>query len=307
MRYWIFSVKKPGNSEARQVRVSRTIMRCAILSISLVMVFTSFAVYDYISLRTDLPRAHFLNEKVSSQERIIQEQNTQIQSFALEMNEMHQRLVALSKLEQTVRKLASITGAPQPRATGMGGLTPDDIFTRLEENDNHASLMREMHEQSSVLNAAAQEQEAVFNSLVKHLEERRIQIASIPSIRPLEGGRVTSRFGYRKSPFGSAKAMHKGLDIAAPTGMPIMATAAGIIISSDYQGYYGQTIVIDHGQGLITRYAHMSKLLVKRGDRVERGKVIGQVGSTGRTTGAHLHYEVVLNGVPVNPEKYILN
>ena len=101
--------------------------------------------------------------------------------------------------------------------------------------------------------------------------------------------------------------MHKGVDIAARRGTPVKATADGKVTFSGSKGLLGKTVIIDHGHGIVTRYGHLNEILKKRGDEVKRGDVIGEVGSTGRTTGSHLHYEVHLNGVPVNPVKYILN
>jgi murein DD-endopeptidase MepM/ murein hydrolase activator NlpD len=120
-------------------------------------------------------------------------------------------------------------------------------------------------------------------------------------------GWKTSSFGYRRSPFTGRRELHKGLDIAAPNGSPIIAPADGVVTYSARKGLMGNMISIKHGYGLLTRYGHLSKMLKKKGEKVERGEIIALVGSTGRSTGPHLHYEVRLNGVPVNPEKYILN
>jgi murein DD-endopeptidase MepM/ murein hydrolase activator NlpD len=145
-----------------------------------------------------------------------------------------------------------------------------------------------------------------FEELLEQIKKQRNLLAGTPTIRPVDGW-VTSRFGYRKSPFTGRRELHKGLDISNRKGTPIMATADGVVCFADKKGLYGLTMVIDHGHGLKTRYAHLNKLLKKKGENVKRGDVIAQMGSTGRSTGPHLHYEVRLNGVPVNPAKYILN
>jgi murein DD-endopeptidase MepM/ murein hydrolase activator NlpD len=135
-------------------------------------------------------------------------------------------------------------------------------------------------------------------------------LASTPAIRPLSGDAkswVTSRFGYRKSPFTGRREFHKGLDIASRKGTPILATADGVVTFAGKKGLLGMTIVIDHGHGMKTRYGHNHELLKKRGDKVKRWEPIALMGSSGRSTGPHTHYEVHLNGIPVNPEKYILN
>jgi len=127
-----------------------------------------------------------------------------------------------------------------------------------------------------------------------------------PSIWPARGW-VSSGFGYRLSPFTKEKELHRGLDICSRKGSPILAPADGVVTAIEYDPGYGKTVTINHGYGLNTLYAHLEKVLVKKGQVVRRHQEIAQVGDSGRTTGAHLHYEVHLNGVPVNPVRYILN
>jgi murein DD-endopeptidase MepM/ murein hydrolase activator NlpD len=129
-------------------------------------------------------------------------------------------------------------------------------------------------------------------------------LSATPSILPTEG-RITSRFGYRKSPFSGRSELHKGLDIANRKGTHIMATANGVVIFAGVRGLFGRIVTIDHGHGIITHYAHLNKILKKEGDHVKRGEIIATMGNSGRSTGPHVHYEVRLNGIPVNPVKYI--
>ncbi|MBD2843063.1 M23 family metallopeptidase [Erythrobacter rubeus] len=131
-------------------------------------------------------------------------------------------------------------------------------------------------------------------------------VVAIPSRMPLAGAKMTSGYGMRNHPVLRKRARHKGIDLAAPTGTPIYATADGIIERADWFSSYGLYIAIDHGGDLETRYAHMSKLAVAAGDSVRKGDVIGYVGSTGRSTGPHLHYEVRVDGVAVNPIPYMV-
>jgi murein DD-endopeptidase MepM/ murein hydrolase activator NlpD len=122
---------------------------------------------------------------------------------------------------------------------------------------------------------------------------------------PVNVGYNSSSFGWRLDPFNGHKAFHEGLDFMAELGTPIYAAAGGIVISAEQTPDYGKIIKIDHGSGLETRYAHASKLLVKTGERVRKGQVIAEVGSTGRSTGPHLHYEIRLAGNPLDPRKYL--
>lgn len=129
---------------------------------------------------------------------------------------------------------------------------------------------------------------------------------SVPSRMPLDGARLTSDFGMRTHPVLGGRRNHKGIDLAAPTGTPIFATADGIVGRADWYSSYGLYVEIDHGADLETRYAHMSRLAVAEGEWVNKGDVIGYVGSTGRSTGPHLHYEVRMSGVAVNPIPYMV-
>ena len=129
---------------------------------------------------------------------------------------------------------------------------------------------------------------------------------SIPSSMPLKTAKLTSGYGMRNHPVLGRRRNHKGVDLAAPTGTPIYATADGIVGKAQWFSSYGLYIRIDHGAKLETRYAHMSKLAVAAGERVKKGDIIGYVGSTGRSTGPHLHYEVRVDGVAVNPIPYMV-
>ncbi|QUL37141.1 M23 family metallopeptidase [Erythrobacter sp. JK5] len=132
-------------------------------------------------------------------------------------------------------------------------------------------------------------------------------IVAIPSRMPLAGSVMTSGYGMRDHPVLKRRARHKGVDLAAPTGTPVYATADGVIERADWFSSYGLYISIDHGADLETRYAHLSRLAVAAGERVRKGDLIGYVGSTGRSTGPHLHYEVRVDGVAVNPIPYMVD
>jgi murein DD-endopeptidase MepM/ murein hydrolase activator NlpD len=170
----------------------------------------------------------------------------------------------------------------------------------------HNSLLRGMHEQVEQLNLATINQEQSFGTLFKYLKDQQNLLASTPAVRPTSGW-TTSRFGYRTSPFTDRREFHKGYDIANRLGTPITATADGVVSFTGPKGSLGKMVVIDHGHGMVTRFGHAHKILVKRGDAVKRGDTIALMGNSGRSTGPHVHYEVHLNGLPVNPEKYILD
>ncbi|MGF7171515.1 murein DD-endopeptidase MepM/ murein hydrolase activator NlpD [Sphingobium xanthum] len=129
--------------------------------------------------------------------------------------------------------------------------------------------------------------------------------ASIPSREPVENISLTSSFGNRSDPFNGRRRMHQGIDIPGPIGTPIYATADGVVQRAEWANGYGNLVEINHGNGLETRYGHMSKLIAQPNERVRRGQLIGLMGSTGRSTGSHLHYEVRIAGAAVNPMPYI--
>ncbi len=152
--------------------------------------------------------------------------------------------------------------------------------------------------------------DAQFRSLFQTWQKLDVleqSVIAIPSLQPVENMRLTSSFGVRSDPFHGAAAMHAGIDIPGPVGTPIYATADGVIGRTGRFGGYGNLITVDHGKGIETRYGHLSKILVAPNSRVRRGQLIGLMGSTGRSTGSHLHYEVRIDGKAVNPMPFMQN
>lgn len=142
--------------------------------------------------------------------------------------------------------------------------------------------------------------------LFEVLKGRKLQLASTPSILPVRGW-VTSHFGYRIDPFSGRRAFHKGMDISARKGAPIVSPAEGVVSFAGPYGSFGNTVMVFHGYGISTLYAHAEDVLVRAGQRISRGDILGTVGNTGRSTATHLHYEVIVHGVRVDPRKYILD
>lgn len=151
----------------------------------------------------------------------------------------------------------------------------------------------------------SQEEEQELIAIWESLTDRENLIAATPTIKPANGY-FSSRFGYRVDPINHRSILHAGVDIAAPYGSLVHAPADGVVSHVGYESGYGNLVSIDHGFGITTRFAHNSRILVKQGQRVRRGDSISMVGSTGRSTGAHVHYEVRVHGFPVDPINYIL-
>lgn len=267
----------------------------------------SFIGYDYLQLKKKSFNTAVLNQTVSEQNNEIKNQRSQIQSFAGEIENLKNQVDTLCIFEDKVRLIADIKQTSDSSGLiGIGGIPINNLDQDIPLEKKHTNLMREMHQQVTQTNIAAKKQALDFEHLIKLLEKKRNFLASTPSIRPVEGW-ITSKFGYRTSPFTGKKEFHSGLDISNKSGTKIIATANGRISYAARKMYFGNMVVIDHGHGRVTRFGHLKKLLVKQGKQVKRGDVIGLLGNTGRSTGPHVHYEVKINGTPVNPLKYILN
>ncbi len=198
------------------------------------------------------------------------------------------------------------------RRVGVGGADMDLAFKDANIIPDTVSitvsmLHQKVEEIERRINLYTEERQEILATL-KDKEER---YKHLPSIRPVIKGRISDKYGLRLDPFTDVMKHHDGLDISAPVGTRVYASAAGVVIlakTSYVPGKgYGKEVIIDHGNGIRTRYAHLSKILVTKGQKIKRWEVIGLVGETGKTTGPHLHYEVLVHGKPVDPDMYILN
>ncbi len=294
-------------SDIREFSIHKTLLSFMLLIIICAIGGASFIGYDYLQLKKISFNNMVLNQTIAQQNNEIKSQRNQIQSFAGEIETLKKQVDNLSIFEDKVRLIADIQQTSDSSGLiGIGGIPKDHLDQDIPLEQKHNSLMREMHQQVSQTNLAAKKQALDFEHLIKMLEEKRNLLASTPSIRPVDGW-ITSKFGYRKSPFTGRKEFHSGLDISNKSGTKIIATANGRISYAARKMYIGNLVVIDHGHGRVTRFGHLKKILVKPGQKIKRGDVIALLGNTGRSTGPHVHYEVRINGTPVNPLKYILN
>lgn len=192
---------------------------------------------------------------------------------------------AIENLPSNVRNRAmggdTVPTAPPALA---GAASPDSTFGILKD------LLGSLEERLQTVRTGVEKQQALASAT--------------PSIWPVVGY-ISSWFGNRRDPFDGSPDFHPGLDIAAPAGSPIRATADGTVQSAGYAGNYGNAVVVEHGFGISTRYGHMSRIAVRKGATIKRGDILGYVGSTGRATSAHLHYEILLNGQTINPMRLL--
>jgi len=228
-----------------------------------------------------------------------------IAEYANDVDEIQKKIVSIDKLENQVRTMASKSLKSKKTELGVGGKEVDLLrdFSAVAER-KEKQFFEDLNETIMSLETQLEKREKSLAELVNFLEEQKLTLMATPSIKPVDGW-YSSEFGYRISPFTGRRAFHEGVDIAANYGSPVKATAKGIVIHAGYKSGYGRLVTVDHGFGYVTRYGHNSKVLVNVGDRVEKGQVISKVGNTGRSTGPHCHYEVLINGIPVNPLKFI--
>lgn len=305
-RYSFIFLSNAG-SRIRQISSSASALLGSILVITAAFSVLCWLSYEYVALKKNTHRVENLTIQIDHQNEEIQDQRRQIQGFAEQINGLKDHLARLDEFEKRIKIIANLeeSAGEQDSIFGVGGSMPEDLDAGIELTRKHDGLLRNMHEQVDQLNLLSLDKEKQFDTLLKQLEYQSNILASTPTIRPAEGS-ITSSFGYRKSPFTGCREMHKGLDIANRAGTPIIAPANGVVSFAGARGSLGNIIILDHGHGIMTRYAHTRKTLKLMGEQVKRGDVIAEIGNTGRSSGPHLHYEVCINGVPVNPEKFIM-
>ena len=286
-------------SAVKKISISSVLVRGLFIGSILAVLLSLYIVYDYASIKRD--RAELTRLRAQTKE-----QTQQIQNLALKIEEFSDRMEEFKQFDKKLRILANYQiGRDKKLPLGIGGGSRGE-GTSIKDllDQDREKLISGMHQSISQLNQDAQQREQSFSELLQFLREQKSILAATPSTWPVKGW-VTSEFGYRESPFNSGVEFHKGIDIATRTGKEIVAPADGLVVEVDFRYDDGNIVRIDHGHGMSTSYAHLLKSAVKQGTRVKQGDLIGYVGDSGRSTGAHLHYAVYVNKVPVNPRKYL--
>lgn len=218
-----------------------------------------------------------------------------LDAMARKLGEMQARMVQIDSLGERVAGLAGLSPAefkPKPGAGGalVGGrdLSMEELMGALDRIDQSSGSRVDW-----------------LTVVESRLFDQKILSTMVPTEKPVAGVQVGSPFGFRIDPITGRSALHTGLDFPSDPGTPILAAAGGMVVVQEYHPAYGNMVEVDHGNDLITRYAHASKVLVKKGDIVKRGQKIAEVGSTGRSTGPHLHFEVWVSGVPQDPQRFL--
>ena len=292
-------------ARSRVLNFQRWQLVVAVLFLAFLLMLTSGAVYHFVFLkaaREGWPVVSplvklIVRDEIAQRDRFMREN---LDAMAQKVGEMQAKLVKLEAMGERVQTLVGVK-ADELRPPGMaasgGARGGPFVPVRSPSLEQLQSLVTGLDE-------LADFHTDVFTLIESRLLETRLQALMVPSAKPVDGP-VGSGFGFRADPFNGRSALHTGLDFPAEVGTPIHAAAGGLVTAAEWHPEYGRVLEIDHGNGLSTRYAHCSAFDVAVGALVKRGQLVAKVGSSGRSTGAHLHFEVLVDGVPQNPARFL--
>lgn len=284
-------------SAPKKLHISKGVVKTLASVSAVVLIGFSFFVYEYVNLNVRMLELKQLRREAGAQN-----------VMAEKIRRLEGEISKIRALDQRVRVAMGLDkGDTRAAVLAQGG---GDAETRNALRDAVAQgTGRVLDRATGDLTTLAQEiafREQSLRELQTQLDKKTAVLAATPTILPIKG-LVTAAYGYRKSPFTGKREFHEGMDIAAPIGTPVVATADGIVRFAGPAATYGNVVFLDHGHGFATAYAHNSTIRVRARQRVSRGEIIAYVGNTGRTTGPHVHYEVHLEGVASNPMKYAVD
>jgi murein DD-endopeptidase MepM/ murein hydrolase activator NlpD len=277
-----------ARAKFRKLKVSHRLLFSLISLVTSSLCLSTFFSVQYF---TSLSQTHELS-KLRRENKELQTANEQ---FGKSVESLRNQLTTVEDRTRKLAIIAGITTLDEASQGGSGGVRNTDELTANPYRDDVDKMSFRSHSLQKDLSALEQ----------KFTAQARL-LSSTPSIAPVRGI-LTDGFGGRSDPFTGEAGQHNAIDISSAVGAPIRSPADGIVVKAEWANGYGNVIYISHGYGYSTRYGHLSSFGVRAGQRVKRGDVIGSVGSTGRSTGPHLHYEVRVNNNPVNPLEYILN
>jgi len=287
-------------SKTRHLRIHKKTFKIGLYLLAFGLLSTIFFFCDYIQVRKETFELNKLRQET-------QEQRSKIHFFSSKIEDLESQLSKLKDFDKKIRIIANLEkGQEATSYMGMGGPSPSDVREKLKAEKDEKGLVQQMRTDIERLKSEAASREESLSELEKLLQTKKEVLVSTPSIWPVQGW-VTSGFGFRTNPFTGLNQMHEGMDISNRIGAPVVAPADGIISDTGSDWGHGKILVISHGFGVVSRYSHLNKVSVRVGQKVKRGDKIAEVGMSGKTTGPHLHYEVRLNSIPVNPMRYILN
>jgi murein DD-endopeptidase MepM/ murein hydrolase activator NlpD len=296
-KYFTFMYVREDNAGVRTIRIRRVAALAAGLCLIALLASTVIVGVRYAGIRVD-------SDRMAGLDRENEQLRVRLSSFETELDGLKGKMDSNLELQNRARLMASLdplsedvwqvgVGGPEPQLFERELGAADLVFTGLESDLDMLVRQTELQKQS-------------YDEIIGILEEEASMRDCTPSIRPLKGGFLSSRFGRRMDPFTGRITRHRGVDYFARTGTPVMASANGVITMAKRNGSMGLTVEVNHGNGFKTRYAHLAKMHVRRGKRIKRGEILGVVGNTGRSTGPHLHYEVIFRKQHRDPLNYII-
>ncbi len=291
-------------AKARSITLARThLMLAAMLVIGLFLASVLAAQYVIVRFQPDALSSEMRGWLASAQAEGQQKQQAYLRegldTMAMRLGQMQAQLVRLDTLGARLAKLSGMK--PQEFAFDQVPARGGPYIPTAQQDVSLASMDRQLASLSVLLNDRNDKLVALETLLMQDRLDKKL----LPSVAPISDGWYSSNFGWRIDPFTGQNAMHEGVDYMVPEGTSIRAAASGIVVYSGYDPQYGNMTEIDHGNDIITRYAHASRLLTKAGQVVRRGQEIAKVGSTGRSTGNHLHFEVRYKGIAQNPLRFL--
>lgn len=285
---------------SRAIQLNGLRLAGAVLLCALVLMLVSAGLYHWVFLKgaregwpviSTVVRVVVRDEE-AQRERYMREN---IDIMAKRLGEMQAKMLQLESLGERVSSLAGINPADIKTKAGQGGVLIQ----------GRSLSMGELQDALTDLDTLTNQRTDVMTVIESRLFEQKIKKSMVPTELPVKDVNLGSSFGWRIDPFTGRSALHTGLDFPAEVGTPILAAAGGVVVAQEFHPQYGNMVQIDHGNDLITLYAHTSRVFVKQGDLIKRGQKIAEVGSSGRSTGAHLHFEVLVQGVPQDPQKFL--
>ena len=303
----------PENAtQTKQFKIPRLALRLLVICSLAFFSVLGYLVLDYAELRqirTSYQRILAENEGLKGEARLLMDNLEEVKHSLKRVQDYSEKLGDLTQLK--VKKVS--------RQTGIGPLTPEEYQTATRNQniapttknlplgiDMEKLVFRSIFDRIQNIGNEANRNALELQKLLSTLSQQKSLLSSVPSLSPVDGW-ITSGFGPRISPFTGERTWHKGIDVASPIGTPIYAPADGVVIFTGAKAGFGNFVMVAHGYGVVSRYGHNAQNMVQPGQKIKRGDQIATVGMTGRTTGPHLHYEVLVNGRNVDPKKFILD
>ncbi len=296
--YYTLLVIPQKKSSIRKVNVSGIFLRFISLVLTIGILSIVYFSYDYVKIKGKIGELAELKELSTIQKKQIDMLDSKVAEFGKKMTELKQ-------FDKKIRIITNLEDEEDDgKLLGMGGPIPEEKRLDGKMADVEKVIIGRVHGSIDQLLGEADHQEKSFKELLEFLKKQKSLLATTPSIWPVRGW-VTSEFGYRISPFTGRREFHRGIDIATRMKKEIVAPAGGVVTKARPDTGMGNEVRINHGNNIITVYGHMLKSTVKKGRRVKRGDLIGYVGNSGRSTGPHLHYGVLVKGIYVNPRRHL--